>query len=546
MEQQNTQWKQYITALAKWWWLIVISAITAGVVSYLATQAQPRQYWSGVTLMVGDPFKGGGSNVGDITTNQALAASYADIATREPVLRGTLDALKLPWDIATLREKMTARVVAGTQLIQIAVIDTYPERTLLLAKTIGEQLIALSPNGSNLSDSDRQLLHDQIDNIKGNLVKASEEMKRLDNQTSNAQTAREIQSAESRRTVLLQQATTWQSTLATLLQQVGSAPVNSLNVIEPASLPNESIGPNWRQNVILAVAIAIALAAGAAMLLEYLDDTIKTQEDVRRTLNFALVGAITRIEDGKGYSKMVAVSTSPLSRAAEAYRVLRTNLQFKMIERSINTLMVTSSTPTEGKSVTVSNLAAVIAQSGKKVILVDADMRRPTIHRIFEINNNLGLTSALLHPEMDISNFICEDVLDNLSIMPSGELPPNPAELLNSQRMNEVIALLRQRAEIVIFDTPPALGVADATVLAGKVDGALLVVDSRHTRRATARAACEALAGVGANVLGIVLNRIKPHGADAMYMYYYPPRKEVVKPVKSVSLKGSIIRVGKN
>ncbi len=545
MEQQNTQWKQYITALAKWWWLIVISAITAGVVSYLATQAQPRQYWSGVTLMVGDPFKGAGANVGDITTNQALAASYADIATREPVLRGTLDALKLPWDIATLREKMTARVVAGTQLIQIAVIDTYPERTLLLAKTIGEQLIALSPNGSSLSDSDRQLLHDQIENIKSNLVKASEEMKRLDNQTSNAQTAREIQSAESRRNVLLQQATTWQSTLATLLQQVGSAPVNSLNVIEPASLPNESIGPNWRQNVILAVAIAIALAAGAAMLLEYLDDTIKTQEDVRRTLNFALVGAITRIEEGKGYSKMVAVSTSPLSRAAEAYRVLRTNLQFKMIERSIHTLMVTSSTPTEGKSITVSNLAAVIAQSGKKVILVDADMRRPTIHRIFEINNNMGLTSALLHPEMDISNFICEDVLDNLSIMPSGELPPNPAELLNSQRMNEVIALLRQRAEIVIFDTPPALGVADATVLAGKVDGALLVVDSRHTRRATARAACEALAGVGANVLGIVLNRIKPRGADAMYMYYYPPRKEAVKPVKGTSMKGAIIRVGK-
>jgi capsular exopolysaccharide synthesis family protein len=530
MEQQNTQWKQYIAALIKWWWLIVISGIMAGVISYFVTQAQPKQYWAGVTLMVGDPFKDRNPNGGEISTSQALAQSYADIAVREPVLRGAITALKLPWDTGTLRSMVTARVIPGTQLIQIGVVDTFPDRAYLLSKTIGEQLILLSPTTGNLTESDRQLIYDQIESIKVNLTKANSEVKRLDGIVSEAQTVREIQAIESKQTLTQQRITSWQATLAMLLQQVQSGATNSLSVIEPAIAPTTPTGPNWPQSVVLAVVVTVVLALALAMLLEYLDDTIKTQEDVRRTLNFAPIGAITRIEKvGKGQAKMVAVATAPLSRAAEAYRILRTNLQFKMIERSIRTLMVTSSIPMEGKSVTVSNLAAVIAQSGKKVILVDADMRRPTVHTVFDINNNMGLTGALLHPEMDIGNFICEDVLDNLSIMPTGDLPPNPAELLSSQRMNEVIDLLRQRAEIVIFDTPPALGVADATVLAGKVDGVLLVVDSRRTRRTTARAACDALVAVGANVMGIVLNRIKPQGADAMYMYYYPPRKEDAK-----------------
>jgi capsular exopolysaccharide synthesis family protein len=555
MEQQNSpsiQWKQYIGALLKWWWLIMIAGIMAGVIGYIVNRSQPKQYWSAVTLMVGD-FRQKNTGVGEISTSIALAQSYADIATREPVLRATLNTLKLPWETSALRAIATARVLPGTQLIQIAVVDAFPERAALLATAMSEQLIQLSPNNDSLTPADRQLIQDQIETLKANLVRANAELKDLDSRVSAAQTAREIQTINSQRSLMQQQMTTWQVTIASLLQQVQSGPVNSLSVIEPAMVPGAPVGPNWPQSVGLSVLVAVLLAVALAMLLEYMDDTIKTQEDARRTLNLAPIGAITRIDNAKGPAKMVAVATAPLSRAAEAYRILRTNLQFKMIERSIRTLMVTSSIPAEGKSVTVSNLASVIAQSGKKVILVDADMRRPTVHRIFDINNNMGLTGALLHPEMDISNFITEDVLDNLSIMPTGELPPNPAELLSSERMNEVIALLRQRAEIVIFDTPPALGVADSTVLAGKVDGVLLVVDSNRTRRATARAAAEALLSVGANMLGVVINRIKPQGADAMYMYYYPPHKDSTKQkspkrgiLRSPSMNSSGIRVGKN
>ena len=527
MEQQNTQLKQYIAALSKWWWLIATSVVVAAIVSYLATQAQPRQYWAGTTIMVGDPFRDRRANTGDIQISQVLAQSYADIATREPVLRSTLNALNLPWDTGTLRDKVTARVVAGTQLIQIAVIDADPNRAYFLAKTVAEQLILKSPTDSNMTDADRQLIHDQIENIKTNLHRADEGLKRQDGIISKAISGREMQAAESKITVLQQQIAAWQSTLANLLQQVQSSATNSLSVIEPPSVPVDSIGPDWRQNVALAIAIALALSIGAAMLLEYLDDTIKTPEDVRRTLNLTSIGAITQIDGGKDYSKKLAVSVSPLSRSAEAYRILRTNLQFKMIERSIRTLMVTSSMPMEGKSVTVSNLASVMAQSGKKVILVDADMRRPSIHKVFNINNTQGLTGALLHPEADIRDFITEDVLDNLSIMTSGDLPPDPAELLSSRRMKEVIDKLLERAEIVIFDTPPSLGVADTTALAGRVDGVLLVVDSRHTRRTTARAACEALNAVGAKMLGVVLNRVTVSGKDPLYMYYYPTRREV-------------------
>jgi capsular exopolysaccharide synthesis family protein len=176
--------------------------------------------------------------------------------------------------------------------------------------------------------------------------------------------------------------------------------------------------------------------------------------------------------------------------------------------------------------VTAANLAAVLAQSGKKVILVDADLRRPTQHRVFEMSNSTGLTGALLEEKANLNEFMREDIIDNLNVMSSGPLPPNPSELLGSKRMADLIAQLQGLCDIVIFDTAPVMSVADATALAGHVDGVLLVVDSGHTRRKMARMSYEALSAVGANVMGVVLNRVSKRGKDSSYSYYYPQRKD--------------------
>ena len=526
MDQQNTDLKQYIAAFAKWWWLIVVSVVMAGIVSYLAAQSQPRQYFSSATLLVGQGTRSLNTNASDLSISQALAQSYADIATRDPVLLGTLNALQLPWDTGVLRNKVNARVVQGTQLLEVSVIDTDPERAKVLADTVANQLIQQSPSAGNLSIEDKQLVQEQVADIRDSLKRGKEELKLIDETINKAQSAQEMRAAQSRQSVLQQQMTRWQGTLGDLLLQLQSGAANSLSVIEPGKVPSAPVGPNSLQNVILAVAIAFALSAGAALLLEFLDDTIKGADDVRHVLGMTPMASIARIETGDVPSDKLVVSRYPMSPAAESYRVLRANLQFKMGDKRIRTLMVTSTVPMEGKSLTSANLATVLAHSGKRVLLVDADLRRPTVHRIFEIGNSAGLTTALSSSTVDFSEIIHEEVLENLSVMTSGPLPPNPAELLSSNRMLELVRALSQRFDVVIFDTPPVMAVADATVLASAVDGALLVVDNNHTRKKLLRQSFDALMAVGTNVMGIVLNRVSIRGRESSYTYYYPQRNE--------------------
>lgn len=526
MDQQNTDLKQYTAAFAKWWWLIVVSVVMAGIVSYLAAQSQPRQYFSSATLLVGQGTRSLNTNASDLSISQALAQSYADIATRDPVLLGTLNALQLPWDTGVLRNKVNARVVQGTQLLEVSVIDTDPERAKVLADTVANQLIQQSPSAGNLSIEDKQLVQEQVADIRDSLKRGKEELKLIDETINKAQSAQEMRAAQSRQSVLQQQMTRWQGTLGDLLLQLQSGAANSLSVIEPGKVPSAPVGPNSLQNVILAVAIAFALSAGAALLLEFLDDTIKGADDVRHVLGMTPMASIARIETGDVPSDKLVVSRYPMSPAAESYRVLRANLQFKMGDKRIRTLMVTSTVPMEGKSLTSANLATVLAHSGKRVLLVDADLRRPTIHHFFEVGNSAGLTTALSSSTVDFSEIIHEEVLENLSVMTSGPLPPNPAELLSSNRMLELVRALSQRFDVVIFDTPPVMAVADATVLASAVDGALLVVDNNHTRKKLLRQSFDALLAVGTNVIGIVLNRVSIRGRESSYTYYYPQRNE--------------------
>src|SRR3990172_6739244 len=188
-----------------------------------------------------------------------------------------------------------------------------------------------------------------------------------------------------------------------------------------------------------------------------------------------------------GHEQLVTFA-SPRSPAAEAYRQLRTNIQFSSLDRPLKTLLVTSTNPEEGKSTTLANLAITIAQTGSKVLIVDCDLRRPSIHSIFGIKNNVGLTSAMV--DTSLANLPAQDVgIPNLSVLTSGPLPPNPSELLGSQRMQELMAKLRESADYVLFDSPPVLAVTDAAVLASKLDGVLLVINAGHTKREMAKKA---------------------------------------------------------
>ncbi|MEI7643825.1 MAG: CpsD/CapB family tyrosine-protein kinase [Chloroflexales bacterium] len=209
--------------------------------------------------------------------------------------------------------------------------------------------------------------------------------------------------------------------------------------------------------------------------------------------------------------RTLIILRDPGSAAAEAYRTLRTNIQFSSIDRPLKTLLVTSTAPDEGKSIILANLAVTMAQSEQRVLLVDCDLRRPSLHNIFGLANEQGLTSALLEQgagELPIQ----ATAVPGLSLLASGPLPPRPADLLGSRRMVAMIERLRASADIVLFDTPPVVAVTDAAVLAPQVDGVLLVLQAGHTRRDRAREARQILEKVKAHIIGVVLNNARLEG----------------------------------
>lgn len=215
--------------------------------------------------------------------------------------------------------------------------------------------------------------------------------------------------------------------------------------------------------------------------------------------------------------------SNPRSPISEAYRTLRTNLEFSSLDKPLRTMLVTSPGPEEGKSTTLANLAVTLAQAEKEVILVDCDLRRPSQHEIFEVENGVGLTSMVVDEEAFKNPPLQETLVPNLKLLPSGPLPPNPSELLGSRRMEEIIATLRETADLVLFDAPPIIAVTDAAVLASKVDGVLLVINAGTTKRDHAQRAKALLEKVNARLVGAVLNNVR---MDISLHRYYAEQKQ--------------------
>ncbi|PEJ59494.1 capsular biosynthesis protein [Bacillus sp. AFS002410] len=210
--------------------------------------------------------------------------------------------------------------------------------------------------------------------------------------------------------------------------------------------------------------------------------------------------------------------TNPKSPFAEQYRTVRTNIQFSSIDKKVKSILVTSSEPSEGKTTTIANLAVTYAQQGKKVLLVDADLRKPQLHSDFKLENFKGLTTAIAQ-EKSLKDFIQKSQIDNLSILTSGPIPPNPSELLSSEKMKNLIAIMYEQFDIVLFDAPPLLAVTDAQIISQVCDGTILVVRRGHASKEKIKKAKELLTLVNANILGVVLNRAEQE-KDGYYYYY--------------------------
>lgn len=297
----------------------------------------------------------------------------------------------------------------------------------------------------------------------------------------------------------------------------GVSPVG-LSVTKPATAPLAPSTPNTRVNLLLGLFVGLGAGILIAFFRTTLDNRIRGEADLRRVTDKPLLGGIAFDQDAT--RKPLLTQAAPQSPRAESFRQLRTNLQFANISGQANTVLVTSSLPGEGKSTTATNLAIAMAEAGQSVCLIDADLRRPMVSEYLGLERNAGLTTALLGVA-DVGDLLQAWGGDSLFVLTSGQVPPNPSELLGSAEMKQLLDRLEATFDTVIIDAPPLLPVTDAAVLSQHVGGVVVVVGSQKLRTQELERSLNALAMVGANVLGVVLNRLPGKGPDAYSYSYY-------------------------
>ena len=279
---------------------------------------------------------------------------------------------------------------------------------------------------------------------------------------------------------------------------------------EPGKLP---VRPNKTLNIALGVIVGLIVGVGLAFFIEYLDTSVKTIDEVERAFQAPVLGVIPQ---NVGY----LLDEGPDSQHAEAYRVLRTHLLFSRKDDKLNSIVIISAGMGEGKSTTALNLATVFAQAGQRVVIVDSDLRRPTLHKLLRVSNNVGLTNYLLK-QNSLEEVVQTTSVPTLDFMASGKLPSSSMSILNSPQMKDVIAELKQRYDYVFFDSPPILGVSDAAVLASEVDMAIQVIQYRRYPQPMTIRAKQLIEKAGGNLIGIVLNNITMSQDEGYYYYYY-------------------------
>lgn len=293
--------------------------------------------------------------------------------------------------------------------------------------------------------------------------------------------------------------------------------LSSARLVESAVVPEFPVKPRKKLNIALACIFGLIIGIMLASLVEYLDDTIKDPDEIDELVGAAVLGTVPRLSEDE---PMLVTRAEPKSALIEAFQTIHANLNFASVDHAVNSLVITSAGPGEGKTFVVANLALTMARQGKQVIVVDADLRRPTLHKRFGIDNAEGLTTVLAS-DRSIEEVLAATETEGLRLLLSGPIPPNPVELLASDKMTELCQALANRADLVLYDTPPIVIVSDAPTLASQSDGVLLVIEQGGVSKRLVTEAQDILAHAHARTIGVVLNKVTRQAGHYYYSYYY-------------------------
>ncbi len=581
LEERSTAeiFTEYASLLWHWAWLLILLALIAGVTAYLVSRRGTPVYRSSTLIMINGAPGVQSDSYSSLYLSQQLTTTYAQTMTTQPMLEAVakklgLDYLPAKISVQTVQSTSLMRInVSGPDpdwdaLIANTVFTVFAEQVQAdqvaryadSKKSLEDQMAsinqqiqdttnALTDVNQKIQDINNPLaivnqkisdtqnsLNDIERKINAVILKSGQDAVSIVDLNTQAQLQSELSQAQTEQAQLqsnLLQYQPQQTQLQTALSQyqnsyyyllqsyeqvkLAEAQSTSIVVQKDPAVPNRiPIQPQPVRSALLAAVVGLMVAAGIVFLIEFLDDTIRDPQEITRKWGIPILGTIVTYNSAKE-GGLVTVK-EPRAPVSEAFRSLRANLQFASVDFPVHSFLVTSASPEDGKTTVAANLGSVIAQSGREVVVVDTDLRRPKLHKMFQLSNRLGLTNQFIQTQDLFDGTIKNTEIANLHVITSGNLPPNPSELLGSGRMTEILHQLSSQFNTVILDTPPMLAVSDALVLAPFVDGVLLVVKPTVTKRIALKRVLEQLQQVKANLLGVVLNDVKIN--HSRYYYY--------------------------
>jgi succinoglycan biosynthesis transport protein ExoP len=517
---------RHLISLARPWLpVLLVVAVLSGAASLAVSLLQQKTYEAQSTLIVGQSLTAANPDYNQLLVSQGLATTYATVAMTRPVLQAAIDELHLSDTPDELIHRVRADAPLNSTLLTITADAPDPAAAAALANSIADNLVTTSRSLQNNSQPLQQSVDAELAATQAQIDSAQARVDQLTSlQARTPDEDTELANLEDRLASL-------RSTYASLVSLSSGNAANLLSIVDPAVAPTDPVSPRIALNTILGALLGALVAAGLAFVIETFNDSIRDAEAVRSVADVSTLGRVARMRGDKSTGEIYRMVTLlyPRSADAEAYRTLRTNVGFATLDAPVRSLLVTSAVPGEGKTVTAANLAVAFAQTGATVLLVDADLRKPGVNQILGLENRAGLTT-LLRGSTKLEAVAQATEQSGLRVITTGPLPPNPAELLGSQRMAAVLASLAESSDLVILDSPPLQAVTDASILSTYADGTLLVIDARRGHRRAVREARDALTRAGANVIGAVLNRLPERELGTRGAYYYSQEEAAAPP----------------
>lgn len=517
--RKGRELRGYLTLVKQWLWFFALCATIGGGATFIVSSLQ-RPVYRATALLIIDQRNVGQDSYSAVLASNQLVSTYASLVVQPSVLQVAAQRVGHV-SAADLTGRVHASGIASTQLVQLQVDDTSPTRAAALANAIGEAFITIQLQTAQAEyNAAQQQLNSEVADVSKQISQLSNQMSSFRPQDPSNPNFATLQQQ-------LNVALAHRSTLQTVAAQLTTQDLlaaNNIRVFQSATPPKLPDHPKPLLYGATGAAFGLVLAAGIVFLGQFLDDRVRTAEDVENLTGLpSLATLAVHDQDNR------LLTANDNSRLAESFRILRTNLSFAGLDRPIRSIVVTSSLPQEGKTTAATNLAISLAFAGKRVLLVDADLRRPSVHKLLGIENGPGLSLGLLVDSSDPRQSFTPVTLPsipNLLVLTAGPTPPNPTDLLASERMQAFIRTVLAppahagRIDVVVFDTPPAVAFADASVLAGLADTTILVIDAAAAHERQLLRGFEALTRVNARVAGVVLNRVKQEREDAYYYAY--------------------------